>query len=235
MRKPDWHRPDGFCSYFNPRRHPQPSAQPSLRRLSRTACPACSGIAMSAWYSLSSPSGRSACEWNFRWWCGIFSPNFWGGRFRRSWGYPSPWPPLPGPPQRHQTVAFWLDFKLAKVTTTHPASGPWNPPRNVARVSLARLRSATTRCYASANRQSRPATYRAVCGRRATLLGNVDRADRKPRCGRNWPSGWMLSVQMFGPGGTWSIFWTDGRRTRAAAKAPQRKRPCRSRATARRS
>src|SRR5262249_242843 len=48
MRKPDWHRPDGFCSYFNPRRRPQPSAQPSLRRLSRTACPACSGIAMSA-------------------------------------------------------------------------------------------------------------------------------------------------------------------------------------------
>src|SRR5262245_8660034 len=31
------------------------------------------------------------------------------------------------------------------------------------------------------------------------------------------------------------IFWIDGRRTRAAAKAPQRKRPCRSRATARRS
>jgi hypothetical protein len=47
----------------------------------------------------------------------------------------------------------------------------------------------------------------------------------------------MLSVQVFGPGGTRSefrsrIFWIDGRRTRAAAKAPQRKRPCRSRATA---
>jgi hypothetical protein len=42
------HRQDGYCSYFNPRRHPQPSAQPSRRRLSRTACPACSGIAMSA-------------------------------------------------------------------------------------------------------------------------------------------------------------------------------------------
>ena len=50
----------------------------------------------------------------------------------------------------------------------------------------------------------------------------------------------MLSIQVFGPGGTRSeyrsrIFWIDGRRTRAAAKAPQRKRPCRSRATARRS
>src|SRR5258707_12902824 len=38
----------GSCSYFNPRRHPQPSAQLSRRRLSRTACSACSGIAMSA-------------------------------------------------------------------------------------------------------------------------------------------------------------------------------------------
>ena len=50
----------------------------------------------------------------------------------------------------------------------------------------------------------------------------------------------MLRVQVFGPGGTRSeyryrIFWIDGRRTRAAAKAPQRKRPCRSRATARQS
>jgi len=41
-------RPDGFYSYFNPRHHPQLSAQPSLRRLSRTACPVCWGIAMSA-------------------------------------------------------------------------------------------------------------------------------------------------------------------------------------------
>ena len=31
------------------------------------------------------------------------------------------------------------------------------------------------------------------------------------------------------------IFWIDGHRTRAAPKAPQRKRPCRSRASARRS
>jgi Helix-turn-helix domain len=37
-------------------------------------------------------------------------------------------------------------------------------------------------CYASTNRRSKQATYRAVCGKRATLLANVDRADRKPRC-----------------------------------------------------
>src|SRR5262249_32521636 len=92
----------------------------------------------------------------------------------------------------------------------------------------------------STNRRSRRATYAAVCSKQATLLGNADRANRKLRCGRNRPSGWTLSVQVFGPGGTRSeyrsrIFWIDGRRTWAAAKAPQRKRPCRSRATARRS
>src|SRR5262245_20810802 len=45
----------------------------------------------------------------------------------------------------------------------------------------------------------------------------------EPRCRRNWPSGWMLSVQIFGPRGTLlkyrsRIFWIDGRRTRAAAR-----------------
>jgi hypothetical protein len=46
----------------------------------------------------------------------------------------------------------------------------------------------------------------------------------------------MLGGQLFGPGGnTTPEYWIDGFRTRAAAKAPQRKRPCRSRASARRS
>src|SRR2546428_10750605 len=46
----------------------------------------------------------------------------------------------------------------------------------------------------------------------------------------------MLSGQLFGPGGNTTLeYWIDGRRIRAAWKAPQRKRPCRSRATARRS
>src|SRR5262245_6570267 len=46
----------------------------------------------------------------------------------------------------------------------------------------------------------------------------------------------MLRGQVFGPGAIpLPSNWIDGRRTRAAAKAPQRKRPCRSRATARRS
>src|SRR5258708_2415540 len=46
----------------------------------------------------------------------------------------------------------------------------------------------------------------------------------------------MLGGQLFGPGGKTTLeYWIDGRRIRAAWKAPQRKRPCRSRATARRS
>jgi hypothetical protein len=60
---------------------------------------------------------------------------------------------------------------------------------------LARLSSDPTRCYASANRRSGQATYAAVCSKRATPLGNVQRANRKPPCGGNRPSGWMPSVQ----------------------------------------
>jgi hypothetical protein len=37
--------------------------------------------------------------------------------------------------------------------------------------------------YASTNRRGKCTTYRAVCGKRATLLDNADRASRKPRCG----------------------------------------------------
>jgi len=77
-------------------------------------------------------------------------------------------------------------------TTTHPASGPWNPPRNVARVSLARLSSDPTRCYASTNRRSRQATYPAVCSKRATLLGSVDRANGRLQRARNRTSGWNV-------------------------------------------
>jgi hypothetical protein len=46
----------------------------------------------------------------------------------------------------------------------------------------------------------------------------------------------MLRGQLFGPGGnTTPEYWIKGGRLGAAAKAPQRKRPCRSRATSRRS
>jgi hypothetical protein len=37
----------------------------------------------------------------------------------------------------------------------------------------------THSCDASTNRRSRQATYRAVCSKLATLLDNVDRANRK--------------------------------------------------------
>jgi hypothetical protein len=86
--------------------------------------------------------------------------------------------------------------------------------------------------YASTNRRGKCTTYRAVCGKRATLLDNADRASRKPRvrAGTEQAAG-MLSGQLFGPGGNTTLeYWIDGRRIRAAWKAPQRKRPCRSRA-----
>jgi hypothetical protein len=93
------------------------------------------------------------------------------------------------------------------------------------------LQSDPTRCYASTDRRSRQVTYSAVCSKRATPLGNVDRANRKPQCGRNLTKHWILSDQLFGPGGDttpelldrWPAIW-------AAWKAPPRKRLCRSRA-----
>ena len=56
------------------------------------------------------------------------------------------------------------------------------------------------RSYASTNCRSNQATYSAVCGKRATLRGDVDRADRKSRRRWNRPRGSMLSGQVFGRG-----------------------------------
>jgi len=90
---------------------------------------------------------------------------------------------------------------------------------------------APTRCYASTNRRGRRATYPAVCGKWATLSGNVDRANRKPQCGRNRTNGWNVKWPSIRAWGQYHSrrYWIDGRRIRAAPKAPQRKRPCRSR------
>jgi hypothetical protein len=49
------------------------------------------------------------------------------------------------------------------------------------------------------------------------------------RAGTDQAAG-LLSGQLFGPGGNTTLeYWIDGRRIRAAWKAPSRKRPCRSR------
>jgi hypothetical protein len=102
------------------------------------------------------------------------------------------------------------------------------------------LRTLRPSCrYASTNLRSREATYRVVCNKRSTLRGNLDEltescagAELTKRLDVKRPDirarGTLLKYRS-------RIFWIDGRRTRAAAKAPQRKRPCRSRATARRS
>jgi hypothetical protein len=60
---------------------------------------------------------------------------------------------------------------------------------------------------------------------------------RKPQRGRNRTSGWNVKWPAIRAWGRYHsrVYWIDGRRIRAATKAPQRKRPCRSRATARRS
>ena len=93
----------------------------------------------------------------------------------------------------------------------------------MARVNLARLRSATTRCYASANRQSRPATYQAVCSKLTTPLDNVDRANRKAEVRAELTKRPDVKRPDIRARGTLlkyrsRIFWIDGRRTRAAAE-----------------
>src|SRR5438874_12468519 len=90
-----------------------------------------------------------------------------------------------------------------------------------------RLPLLPTLSYASANRRSRRVTYPTVCSKRATLLGN---ANGPTVCAGTERDNGMLSGQLFGPGGNTTLeYWIDGRRIRAAWKAPQRKRPCRSR------
>jgi hypothetical protein len=54
---------------------------------------------------------------------------------------------------------------------------------------------------ASTNRRGRRATYPAVCGKRATLVGNVDRAIRSRSAGGTEQTAGMLSGHLFGPGG----------------------------------
>ena len=56
------------------------------------------------------------------------------------------------------------------------------------------------RSYASTNCRNNQAAYAAVCGKRATLRDDVDRADRKSRWRWNRPSALMLSGQVFGRG-----------------------------------
>jgi len=81
-------------------------------------------------------------------------------------------------------------------------------------------------CYASLNRRSGSGFYGAVCSKRATPT-------RKAMGCRNRTSGRMLMNQLFGPGGNTTLEYLDRWAAhRAAARAPQRKRPCRARATA---
>jgi hypothetical protein len=85
----------------------------------------------------------------------------------------------------------------------------------------------TYSCYASTNRRSRQATYRAVCSKLATLLDNADRANRKAEVRAELTKRLDVKrpdIRARGRKYRSRIFWIDGRRTRAAAKAPQRKK-----------
>jgi hypothetical protein len=99
----------------------------------------------------------------------------------------------------------------------------------VARVSPVRLGPslhAVMHLHIIEDRQLTPA----VCSKRATLVSNVIAPNRKPQCGRNFTEHWMLSGHVRAWGDTTPEYWIDGRRLRAAMKAPQRKMPCCSRA-----
>src|SRR6516164_3724543 len=90
-----------------------------------------------------------------------------------------------------------------------------------------------TSCYASTNRRSRQATYRAVCSKRATLLGNVDRDNRKAEVRAELTKRLDVNRQVFGAGEIIAIplpnIGSMGENT-AALKAPRRRTQCHSRA-----
>jgi hypothetical protein len=103
-------------------------------------------------------------------------------------------------------------------------------PKIAARIVLRGIRTAVM--HAQILERARTLTPRYV----ANASHSWASADGSLRIGGTGRPAGMLRGQLFGPGGnTTPEYWIDGRRVRAAAKAPQRKRPCRSRATARRS
>src|SRR5262249_32366336 len=82
-------------------------------------------------------------------------------------------------------------------------------------------------CYAPTNRRSRQASYRAVCSKLATLLDNVHRANRNAEGRAELTKRLDVKRPHIPAPGPLSkyhsrIFWIDGPRTRAGAKAPQR-------------
>src|SRR5260370_41709918 len=82
--------------------------------------------------------------------------------------------------------------------------------------------------YASANRRGARVTYPAVCSKGVTLLGNADRADRKPQCSRNRTSGWNVrwpAIRAWGQDHS-RILDRRAANTRAAPKAPERPVRC---------
>src|SRR5262249_11330446 len=82
------------------------------------------------------------------------------------------------------------------------------------------------------NSQQSCGTYRPVCGKQATLLGDTDESRRM---GGNRPTGWNVKGPAIRAWGKYHSRVIGRAANTGRSKAPQRKRPCRSRAAARRS
>jgi hypothetical protein len=131
----------------------------------------------------------------------------------------------------HERAAISERTKAALAAAKRRGVKLGGPRLAAARKASIKVRSEVADAFARAL-TARRATYPAVCGKRATLSGNADRANRKPQCGRNRTNGWNVKWPSIRAWGQYHSrrYWIDGRRIRAAPKAPQRKRPCRSRA-----
>jgi hypothetical protein len=100
--------------------------------------------------------------------------------------------------------------KTSEIGTTlvadHVRNGAWVSPFHLSRDLRAAMHLQIVEAGGQLNRR--------YVANEPHCWGNVDRASGKSRCRWDQPSGWMLSVQVFGPGGTYRsrIFWIEGRR-----------------------
>jgi len=125
----------------------------------------------------------------------------WASCLRQSCASPSPRPAPRALPATGRNGSACSSFE----PTTHDHNRCWTPAPAGSRLpseSGTRARTHKAQSYASTNRRGRRATYPAVCGKRATLSGNADRAKQKSRsAGGTEQTAGMLSGHLFGPGG----------------------------------
>src|SRR5436190_9999591 len=108
----------------------------------------------------------------------------------------------------------------------------YGPDRNPATTSRRHHPNPAEAHGALAGERSEPSAQRGtVCSKQVTLLDNANGANRNPQCPRNRTSTWNVRWPAIRAWGQYhSRNWIDGQPIRAAPKAPERKRLCRSRA-----